>query len=225
MAPTHDDQGYWLVAATAGVLPFGDAQSYGPSPNLPPFSPTAAIVATPDGLGYWLLQPDDVAVGFTNPPPGGGAGIVATAASQVGPDPLGAPGPGTGTYCNPYGPCEEWCALFATWVWETQGVAIPQYAFTGDIDEWGAARGLDLGPNAVPSPGDAVLFGTGPSTTTASVHVGIVAQVWPNGAIVSIEGDAGPEPDGKGGVIINGPYLPSESASYNGAPIYAYVQP
>jgi hypothetical protein len=221
IAPTADDHGYWLVAATAGVLTFGDARFDGPSPNLPPFSPTAAIVATPDGGGYWLLQPADVPIGFTNPSPGGGAGIVATAASQVGPD----PSVGGGAYCNPYGPCEEWCALFATWVWRQQGVAIPQYPFTGSIDEWGAARGLDLAPTAVPSPGDAVLFGTGPSSTATSVHVGIVAQVWPNGAIISVEGDAGPEPDGKGGVIVNGPYLPSDSLSYNGVPIYAFVQP
>ena len=221
IAPTHDGHGYWLVAATAGVLPYGDAEFLGPSPNNPPFSPTAAIVASPHGNGYWLLQPDDIATGFTNPPPGAGAAIVQTAASQVGPD----PDTSRGAFCNPYGPCEQWCALFATWVWNQQGIDIPRYALTGDVYGWGAARGLDLGPGSVPAAGDAVLFGTGPSSTATSTHMGIVAQVWPDGAIVSIEGDAGPEPDGQLAVIMNGPYLPANSVEYNGDPIYGYVQP
>ena len=49
-------------------------------------------------------------------------------ASQIEPDP-----DVQGLYCNPYGPCEEWCALFATWAWEQAGIPIPRYAFTGDI--------------------------------------------------------------------------------------------
>jgi hypothetical protein len=219
IAPTHDGHGYWLVAATAGVLPFGDAPFLGPSPNNPPFSPTAAIVATPDGGGYWLLQPDDITTNFTGRPLGPGAGIVQAAASQVGPD------PDQGAFCNPYGPCEEWCALFATWVWNQQGVPIPRYAFTGNVYWWGAARGLVIGPRGTPAPGDAVLFGTGPNSAVTSPHMGIVAQVWPDGAIISIEGDAGPEPNGRFAVVVNGPYLPSESAEQNGMPIYAYVQP
>jgi hypothetical protein len=221
IATTRDGGGYWLVAATAGVLPFGNAQFLGPSPNDPPFSPTAAIVATPDGRGYWLLQPGDIPTGFADPPPGGGAGIVLTAASQVGPN----PDAGLGPFCNLYGPCEEWCALFATWVWNQQGIAIPRFAFTGDVYEWGAARGLALGPGQVPAAGDFALFGTGPSSLATSTHMGIVAQVWPDGAIISIEGDAGPEPNDTLAVIENGPYLPADSVQFNGDPIYAYVQP
>jgi hypothetical protein len=221
IAATPDGKGYWLVAATAGVLSYGDAQFLGPSPNNPPFSPTAAIVATPDGKGYWLLQPDDVATAFTDPSAGAGADIVDTAASQVGQD----PDANQGTFCNPYGPCEEWCALFATWVWNQQGIDVPRYPFTGNVYVWGVDRGLALGPNVVPAAGDAVLFGTGPRSTATSTHMGIVGQVWPDGAIVSIEGDAGPEPYGKYAVIVNGPYLPSDSAQYNGEPIYGYVQP
>jgi hypothetical protein len=221
IASTRDGGGYWLVAATAGVLPFGDAQFLGPSPNDPPFSPTAAIVATPDGRGYWLLQPGDIQTGFADPPPGGGAGIVETAASQVGPN----PDAGLGPFCNLYGPCEEWCALFATWVWNQQGIDIPRYGFTGDVYNWGAVRGLALGPDQVAAAGDFVLFGTGPSSLATSTHMGIVAQVWPDGAIISIEGDAGPEPNDTLAVIENGPYLPADSAQFNGDPIYAYVQP
>jgi len=131
IAPTSN--GYWLVAATAGVLTFGDAVSYGPSPNVPPFPPTAAIAATPDGKGYWLLQPDSIPTSFRVPDPPanfpGGRSAVGIAASQIGPD----PDTGQGAYCNPYGPCEQWCALFATWVWNQVGVAIPRYAFVGDV--------------------------------------------------------------------------------------------
>jgi hypothetical protein len=55
--------------------------------------------------------------------------------------------------------------------------------------------------------------------------MGIVAQVWPDGAMVTVEGDAGPEPNGKYAVITNGPFLPADSDQYNGDPIYGYVQP
>ncbi len=224
LAPTPDGGGYWLAAATGGVLPFGDATFYGPTPNLPPFSPVAAIAATPTGKGYWLLYPDEAAVTFANPTnvvpeTAGDARIVGVAASQL------APVTVQGAYCNPYGPCEEWCALFATWVWQRVGVAIPQYAFTGSIYQWGAARGLALAPSTRPEAGDVVLYGTGPQNTSTSVHVGVIAQVWPDGAITTIEGDSGPEPLGHYAVTINGPFLPAFSKQYNGAPVYAFVRP
>jgi len=221
IAATPEGGGYWLVAATAGVLPYGTAAFLGPTPNVPPFSPTAAIVADPKGKGYWLLQPDDIASSFNDPSTGAVTAIVQTAASQIGPD----PDVGQGAYCNPYGPCEEWCALFATWVWEQQGVGITSFAFTGNAYRWGVARGLALGPATTPSSGDAVFFGTGPTSAATSTHMGIVAQVWPDGAIVTIEGDAGPEPDGQFAVVTNGPFLPAFSAEENGEPIYAYVAP
>ncbi|HZQ58253.1 MAG TPA: CHAP domain-containing protein [Acidimicrobiales bacterium] len=222
MAPTPDGGGYWLAAATGGVLAFGDAGFFGPTPNLPPFSPAAAIAATPTGNGYWLLYPDEADVTFSTP--GAtvrGAQIVGIAASQLGPDLMSA----QGRYCNPYGPCEEWCALYATWVWEGAGIGIPRYPFTGSIYKWGAARGLALGAGARPQPGDIVLFGTGPQNAFTSVHTGIVAQVWPNGAVVTIEGDSGPEPDGQYAVTMNGPFLPAFSKQYNDAPVYAFVDP
>jgi hypothetical protein len=82
-----------------------------------------------------------------------------------------------------------------------------------------------LPPTAAPSVGDDVLYGTGPWSTATSLHVGVIVQTWPDGAIVTIEGDAGPAPDGSLAVVINGPYLPSQSESYNGMPIYAYAVP
>ena len=82
-----------------------------------------------------------------------------------------------------------------------------------------------LPPTAPALPGDAVLYGTGPWSTSSSVHVGVVAQVWPDGAVVTIEGDAGPAATGHLAVIINGPYLPTHSVQYNGVPVYAIARP
>jgi hypothetical protein len=110
-------------------------------------------------------------------------------------------------------------------VWERAGVPIPSYAFTGDIYGWAAANTAVLPPTAPPLPGDAVLYGTGPWSTTSSVHVGLVVQVWPDGAVVTVEGDAGPAPVGNLAVVVNGPYLPGYSAQYNGFPIYAFARP
>lgn len=69
------------------------------------------------------------------------------------------------------------------------------------------------------------MFGTGPQNASTSPHMGVVAQVWPDGAIVTVEGDAGPEPAGHYVVILDGPFLPGEAASVIGMPVYAYVRP
>ncbi len=57
------------------------------------------------------------------------------------------------------------------------------------------------------------------------MHVGVVAQVWPDGEILTIEGDAGPSATGSLAVVVNGPYLPQDSGIYNGVDIYAVAQP
>ena len=220
---THDGAGYWLVAATAGVLSFGDAVFYGPSPNDPPFSPTAAMAPTPDGKGYWLLQPDDIPTTFTGSSSSGspiGMQAARTAASQIGPD----PDTSQGAYCNPYGPCEQWCALFATWAWNQAGVAIPRYAFTGDVYRWAQARGEALPATATPEVGDGVMFGTGPQNAGTSVHMGIVAETWPDGAVVTVEGDSGPEPDGQTAVTMDGPFVLADSDAQVGSPVYGLVR-
>jgi hypothetical protein len=56
---------------------------------------------------------------------------------------------------------------------------------------WAASHGALLPPTATPDPGDAVLYGTGPQNVYTSVHVGIVTQVWPDGAIDTVDGDSG----------------------------------
>jgi hypothetical protein len=223
MFASPDGAGYTMSTANGVVFAMGDAKSFGQLQLDPTATPIAAIIGDNRGDGYWLLDPEAWTYSFTSPSPEGtfpgSAAIVAAAASQVQPD------PDTGYYCNPYGPCEEWCALFATWAWAQGGYAVPRYPFTGSVDTWAAQNGFVLPPTATPAPGDAVLYGTGPQSAATSVHIAIVAQVWPDGALVTIDGDSGPGRDGWLSVTINGPFLPANSVSYNGSPIYAYAQP
>jgi hypothetical protein len=228
MVPTPDDGGYYFVSTDGGVFTEGDAVFHGSlggglGGDSHVVLPVAGITLDSDGSGYWLLDPDGFAYSFANPPDPDpsptAAAIVSVASAQVNAD------PDTGYFCNPYGPCEAWCALFATWVWGQAGVPIPSYAFTGDIYTWAAAHTGVLPPTATPLPGDAVLYGTGPRSTSTSVHVGLVAQVWPDGAVVTVEGDAGPAATGSLAVVVNGPYLPSHSVEYNGVPVYAFAVP
>ncbi len=226
MAAFPHDRGYLLVSTDGTVAGFGQAQVFGSlaggfEGNPADVPPVAAIALTPDGQGYWLLEPDGWNYSFTNPsaPPGPAPAMIAAADREVHSD------PDPGNFCNPFGPCEEWCALFATWVWQQGGVPIPSYPFTGSIYGWAASHTAVEPPTAVPAPGDAVLYGTGPQSTSSSVHVGVVMQVWPDGAVITIEGDAGPAPVGSLAVVINGPYLPSDSLDYNGFPIYALAVP
>jgi CHAP domain len=94
-----------------------------------------------------------------------------------------------GDFCTKYGPCETWCSLFVTWAWARAGVPIPSLAFTGYLYDWARSSTYVLGPRATPQPGDAVLFGTGPTSVYTSLHMGIVEGVYP-GYLVTIEGDS-----------------------------------
>jgi hypothetical protein len=228
MAATPNGGGYYLVTTDGGLYTEGNAVAQGSlggglDGNPDVMLPVVSITVDPDTGGYWLLDPDGFNYDFSNPPDPDpsplASAIVSIATGQVNAD------PDTGYFCNPYGPCEAWCALFATWVWEAAGVPIPSDAFTGDIYYWAQVNTGVLAPTASPLPGDAVLYGTGPWSTATSLHTGLVAQVWPDGAIVTVEGDAGPGVVGNLAVIINGPYLPGDSLEYNGMPIYAFAQP
>ncbi len=228
MVASPGGNGYLMVATDGGIFGFGAINFYGSlgggyQGNAADVPPVAGIALTPDGHGYWLLEPDGWSYAFSNPgspaPSPTASTIVSVANSQVESD------PDPGGFCNPYGPCEEWCALFATWVWEQAGVPIPSFPFTGSIYNWAASNTAVIPPTQSPVPGDAVLYGTGPWSTATSLHVGLVMQVWPDGAIVTIEGDAGPAPSGSLAVVVNGPYLPAFSAEYNGMPVYAFAQP
>ena len=128
---------------------FGDAARLGGNNRAVPRPPIAAIVADPASGGYWLLDAEAFRVTLDHPSPVPGpptpAGL-SLAASQVGPSPDG------GNYCNPYGPCEQWCALFATWVWEKAGIGVPRYAFVGDVYRWAARHTRVIGARARPGP-------------------------------------------------------------------------
>ncbi len=218
-----DGGGSTMAPANGVVFAFGDAKSFGQLQLDPTATPISAIVGDNRGDGYWLLDPEAWRYSFTSPSPERttpwSAAILTAAASQVEPD------PDTGYYCNPYGPCEEWCALFATWAWQQAGLPIPSYPFTGSIYDWAAAYGALVPPTATPAVGDDVLYGTGPQSAATSLHVAVVAQVWPDGALVTIDGDSGPGRDGYLSVTLNGPYLPADSLSYNAMGIYAYAEP
>ena len=228
MVASPHDRGYLLVATDGGIFGFGATNfygslggGYGGDPSDVP--PVAGIALTPGGQGYWLLEPDGWPYSFTNPPSPSpsptASAVVSIADSQVGSDPVRGP------FCNPYGPCEEWCSLFATWVWQQAGVPVPSYPFTGSVYDWAAANAQVVPPTGAALPGDAVFYGIGSSSASTSWHMGLVAQTWPDGAVVTIEGDAGPAPNGSLGVVINGPYLPSQSAVYNGMPVYGFARP
>ncbi len=150
------------------------------------------------------------------PTPASSSRIVRVAESQLG---QGEHPPGSN--CTIFGPCEEWCSLFASWVWKRAGVPLPgstaTYGYSGSLYTWAKEHGgRVLPPTARPAPGDLVFFGTGP---TESVHVAIVQRVYKDGRITTIDGN-----DDHNEVGIAGPFLPSE-AVVQGQHIYGFAQP
>jgi cell wall-associated NlpC family hydrolase len=93
---------------------------------------------------------------------------------------------------NKWGPTgQPWCSYFATSMWREAGVDIPKYGFTGDVYKWGERHHLAYGKHDLAKqvrPGDAILFGTGPSWA-GSEHIGIVEKVDGN-KITTIEGNS-----------------------------------
>ncbi|MBW1602596.1 peptidoglycan-binding protein [Streptomyces sp. JJ66] len=95
----------------------------------------------------------------------------------------------TGNNCNPYGWCAAWCAMFGTWVWQEAGVDVPSYAFTGAWFNWGQRNGhSSWGYDGVQA-GDAIMYGTGPSSVSTSTHVDLVERVNANGTLTVIGGN------------------------------------
>lgn len=126
-----------------------------------------------------------------------------------------------GSNCSPYGPCEPWCALFATWVWRRAGIAIPSLAFSGAVYEWARVHAHVFPPNTPPRPGWAALFGTGPQNPSTSLHVGIVESVLTNGEITLINGNFADD------VMRTGPCRPADAQGgcAEPGPIYGYAAP
>ncbi|MFC9328050.1 peptidoglycan-binding protein [Kitasatospora sp. NPDC057015] len=94
-----------------------------------------------------------------------------------------------GNNCNPYGPCEAWCALFASWAWRQAGVNFST-AFSGDFYYYGRNHGTLHSGLSNPQPGDAIVFGSGPQNTSTSVHVGIIEKANADGTVDTIEGNS-----------------------------------
>lgn len=53
---------------------------------------------------------------------------------------------------------------------------------------WAAANTAVLPLSACPSPDDAVMYGAGPANLSTAGRTGVVTQVWPDGAIDTIQG-------------------------------------
>jgi hypothetical protein len=173
-------------------------------------APTSAPLAEPISAGRGQCSASVIA-----PEAASASEIVKMAESQVG---QGERPPGSD--CTIYGPCEEWCSLFAAWVWQHAGVPLPGstalYGYSGALYTWVAEHGGHmLPPSARPSPGDAVFYGSGPGE---SAHVGIVARVLPDGQIETVEGNYA------GKVSRVGPFQPSHPVGES-AGIYGYAQP
>jgi hypothetical protein len=127
-----------------------------------------------------------------------------------------------GSNCTIFGPCVEWCAEFASWVWMKAGVPLKdttaEFAYSGSLYSWAKEHRGALPATATPSPGDLVFFGTGPGQGE-SIHVAIVQSVLKDGRITTINGN-----DEHGEVGIAGPFLPSE-ATVQGQHVYGFAQP
>jgi hypothetical protein len=143
--------------------------------------------------------------------------IVRIAESQIG---QGEHPPGSN--CTIYGPCEEWCALFASWVWIKAGIPLAgstaTYGYSGSLYTWTQEHGgRVLAASATPAPGDLVFYGSGPGPGESD-HVGIVQRVFPDGRITTIEGNYA------GHVTLVGPFSPAHPVGES-APVYGYAQP
>lgn len=180
------------------------------------FTGTGAPTATSPSLAQPVSTSECSANTFT-PEAASSSQIVRIAESQ-----LGQGEQPEGSNCTIYGPCEEWCSLFAAWVWQHAGVPLPGstalYGYSGSLYTWTQEHGGHiLPPTATPAPGDAVFYGSGPSE---SAHVGIVQHVYPDGQITTIEGNYANH------VNLVGPFLPAQATNAGEtAPIYGYAQP
>ncbi len=117
-----------------------------------------------------LAQPVSGSCNASPPAPAlaSNAQIVRVAESQIGQGEHPA-----GSECTIYGPCEEWCSLFASWVWKESGVPLPGttavYGYSGSLYTWAREHdGRILPPSATPSPGDAVFYGQDPEKSVTS---------------------------------------------------------
>jgi hypothetical protein len=186
----------------ARAVQYGFTSSGSPVPSSP-----ALAEPVSDGCAAAPLEPGPVS----------GARVVRVAESQIGQGENPA-----GSQCTIYGPCEEWCSLFASWVWIRAGVPLAgstaTYGYSGSLYTWTQEHGGRVLPaSATPAPGDLVFYGSGPGPGE-SQHVGVVQRVFRDGRITTIEGNYA------GHVTLVGPFPPSSPVGER-APIYGYAQP
>jgi hypothetical protein len=119
-----------------------------------------------------------------------------------------------GSNCTKFGPCEAWCADFATWVWRQAGVSsVGRIAWVPALVQWGKQHGTwKAGADNNPRPGDLVIF--------SGLHVGIVETVRSSGVITIIAGNTGTE-----NVARRGPASWFNGTSMGPAAISGYVSP
>ncbi|SMD23475.1 tachylectin-related carbohydrate-binding protein [Kibdelosporangium aridum] len=87
----------------------------------------------------------------------------------------------------------HWCAMFATWVWQTAGVqGVPRSTFMArGLGEWGVDRGLfkyrSGAGKGSPKIGDWVIYG--PPDGGGGGHVDVVTAVRPDGTLTVVGGN------------------------------------
>ena len=216
MAVTPDGKGYWIANANGAVYQLRRRRLLRQQPWHGAHRVDRRYHGRPGRKGYWLLEPDAFPTGFTHP--GEGAGSCRWPPARFGPD------PDPGMFCNPYGPCEEWCALFATWVWEQAGIPIPGYAFVGDVYTGPPHHTAVLPPR--PGRRRATWCSTAPGRRTSSPPS--TWGWWPRcgGTVPSTPSKATPAPGRTGSTTCHQWAVPaSDSLTYNGTGIFAYAVP
>jgi hypothetical protein len=202
--PTLADTGGTAPPTTPAPKPQPKPQP--PKPQPPKPQPTRSQPVKP--------QPTRPRTPIDQPPPVPVSGdvrsrIVAMAQSQLGQKENPA-----GSNCTKFGPCEAWCADFATWVWRQAGVStIGRIAWVPSLVEWGKQHGTwKAGADNNPRPGDFVIF--------SGLHVGIVETVRPSGVITIIAGNTGTQ-----NVARRGPASWDNGTAMGPAAISGYVSP
>jgi hypothetical protein len=164
------------IANVSASIPDCGANVNAPRPQAPPISPLPDPMAQPPSQpgGVPALPPGDLQ-----------AAIVAEARRWLGTRSSGN--------CQPFSsalgrPCEAWCTDFLAYVWRQNGVDINGLtAWAGTVFDYGAQHGTSKARDAFDvQPGDAVVWG---QSTWAVAHVGMVAEVLPDGSLSVINGN------------------------------------
>jgi CHAP domain len=175
-------------------------------------------------LGTVAIRPQPAAAAV---PAGAQTEIALTALRQVGqgacPSGFGTKGYTFKSSVTSFYTCHfdsGWCAIFAGWVWQTNGVYMKALTYTPDNwPNYGTVK-------ATPTKGDAVLFATDPKVKSTIGHIAIVTAV--NGTkVTSVGGN-------QGGVVASLTYssapgsstgLKDDDAAKSPFYVYGYISP